>query len=180
MALKVHRNFKFKGIRWISGHMYKFHYRGYGTDPEPIVILLYKFSGTHPTTGRQWRFIQCINIAYLPRHIRHNFVMNWKIEMERSGGNTYLTWERLKRQYPMVAREDVCRRYFYSPNYYIMDPVYIPPDQWEKTAMISWWKDYSKKLRQNLVRRQKATSKRKTDRGGVVSRILGSIFGRRK
>ena len=180
MALKVQRKFRFKGLDWRSGEMYTFRYRAFGEDPEPIVILMYKFSGTHPRTGRQWRFIQALNISYLPRAVRKNFLINWQIEMEQNNGNVYVTWEKIKRQFPMVVKGDCIRRYFYSPNYYIDQPKYVPVENWEEMAISSWHKDFSKKLRMSLRRKYKSAMDKRRQRTDVVGRVLGMLFGKRK
>ena len=119
MALRVDRKFKFKKINWKSGHLYTFKYNAWQEDPEPLVILLYRFQGYHPKTGHEWRFIQAVNMNYVPRHIRKNFIINWKRTLERNNGNVFLTWEEVKAKYPGLVKSDCIGRYFYKQIYYI-------------------------------------------------------------
>jgi hypothetical protein len=179
MALSISKRFKFKKIWWKSGHFYTFRYSNYYEDPKPVVVLLYKFSGTHPNTGRQWRFIQCINLNYIQRNVRKNFVLNWKEELIRRNGNVFLTWETIKRRFPNVANSNAIRRYFYSPSYYIQDPEYIELDNVEDAVISSWHKDFSKKLKKAAIRKIKDAKALAKKRSGV-SKILGALFGGRR
>lgn len=176
MALKISKRFKFQKIWWKSGHFYTFRYSNYYEDPEPVIVLLYKFSGTHPSTGRQWRFIQCINLNYVPRDIRKKFVLTWKDELIRRNGNVSLTWENIKTRFPGIANSNAIRRYFYSPSYYIQKPKYIELDNVEDVVISSWHKDFSKKLKRAAIRKVKSARKLVKKRGGVSS-ILSSLFG---
>lgn len=182
MALRIDGKFKFKGIQWRSGHLYKFKYSNWYEDPEPMLILLYRFSGTHPNTKRQWRFIQGINMNYVPRHVRKNFAINWTTSLERNKGNVLLTWNEVKARFPGIEKSNAIRRYFYSPSYYIQNPEYIPIENMEDALVSSWHKDFSKKIKLSLTRKYRsATGKRKarTKESGIT-RILKSIFGRKK
>jgi len=182
MALKISGNFKFKGIRWRSGLLYTFRYSNWFEDPEPMTIVLYKITGIHPSTGHQWNLLQCINMNYVPRHIRKNFIINWKQTLERNNGNVLLTWDEIKAKFPGIAKSNAIRRYQLKPQYMISKPKAIPIDQMEETIVSSWHKDFSKKMKMSLTRKyrqaQKKRKKRTDDKG--ISKILSTIFGRGK
>ncbi len=182
MALKIEGKFKFKGVIWRSGHLYKFRYSNWYEDPEPLVILLYRFKGYHPKTQREWRFIQALNMNYVPRHIRRNFAINWTQTLERNNGNVLLTWDEIKMKFPGIAKSDAIRRYFYSPKYYIQDPKSIPIEKMEEALISSWHKDFSKKIKLSLTRKYRsaqAKRKKRTDDKGI-GKILKTIFGGKK
>lgn len=182
MALKIEGKFKFKNVIWKSGHLYKFRYSNWYSDPEPLAILLYRFKGYHPKTGRQWRFIQCINLNYVPRHIRRNFAINWINTLERNNGNVLLTWQEIKSKFPGIAKSDAIRRYFYSPNYYITKVQYIPIENMEEAIVSTWHRDFSKKIKMALTRKRKSAEKRRkqrTDDSGI-GKILKTIFPGKK
>jgi len=70
MALKIDYTFRHAGITFKSGHFYSFRYNAWRNDPKPLIILLYRITGIHPSTGHQWRLIQAINLNYIPRSHR--------------------------------------------------------------------------------------------------------------
>lgn len=148
MALVRKYKRKFKGVNLQSGHFYKFRYQAWENDPEPTVIFMYWFEGTHPRTGRQWRFIQAINFTYVPRTVRRRFVDEWKRQLEITK-NPKFTWEKVKVRYPQI--QHAVRRYFYSPNYYITKLDEIPFDQIDKAVISTWHKDFSKKIKSSLL-----------------------------
>ena len=110
--------------------------------------MMYAFSGTHPKTGRQWRFVQMINFTYLPRTMRRSFALEWVQVFERSNGNVKFTWDVVKRKYPFMKH--AIRRYFYSPNYYISKLKEVPFEDMEKVIVSTWSRDFSKKLKVSL------------------------------
>lgn len=181
MALKIDPKFKFKGVQWKSGHLYKFRYSNWYEDPEPMMILLYRFKGTHPKTKHEWRFIQGINMNYLPRHVRRNFAINWKQTLERNNGNVLLTWNEVKAKFPGIVKSDAIRRYFYKPAYYIQRPEYIPMDKMEEALISSWHKDFSKKMKMALTRKYRQATKKKNQRiDKGITKILKTIFGKKR
>lgn len=149
MALKVHKKMKFQGIEWKSGFIYTFKYSSWQNDPAPVIILMYAFSGTHPTTGHEWHFFQGINLNYINRAERRRFAQQWVQEMERSGNNVELSWTRVKDRYPTL--KGAVRRYFYNPRYYISHAIEIPIDQIEEVVVSTWTKDFSKKVKTSLA-----------------------------
>jgi len=171
MALRVSKKFKFKGITWKSGHVYRFKYNAWMVDPNPLIILLYKFSGTHPNTGRQWRFLQGINLNYVPRKIRRNFIKNWKEKLE-SSNDVYLTWTYVKSRYPAIVKSQAIRRYFYSPNYYITKVEEIPVENMEDVVIGSMAKDLSRKVKFSLTRKFKKTNKQPNQKKDFIGNIL--------
>lgn len=153
MAIRIQYTKRFNGVHWKSGHFYKFKYSAWANDPEPVILLMYSFSGIHPTTGHEWRFIQGINFTYLPRTQRKSFVNSWMREWERNNGNFQVTWNRLSAEYPMV--KDAVRRYFYKPSYYISKSMEIPMEDIENVVVGTWSKDFSKKVRTSLAKKMK-------------------------
>lgn len=164
--LRQHRTKNFKGITWKSGHIYKFRYQAWNNDPEPVIILLNSYSGTHPTSGNQWRFFQGINFTYIPRPQRRHFAERWSQEWEQTNGNVEMTWQRVVQQFPYL--KGAIRRYFYQPSYYISKAIEVPMEDMEQVIVSTWNKDFSKKLRTNLMdkfRRTKNNVKRGKDTG---------------
>jgi hypothetical protein len=153
MAIRVQYTKRFNGIQWKSGHFYKFKYQAWENDPEPVILLMYSFAGIHPNTGHEWRFIQGINFTYIPRTHRKAFVNRWMMEWEHTNGNFQLTWQRLSNDYPMV--KDAVRRYFYKPSYYITKAIEIPMEDIDSVVVGTWSKDFSKKVRTNLVQKMR-------------------------
>lgn len=149
MALRQHTTKRFKNILWKSGHIYKFKYQAWNNDPEPVIILINSYSGINPSTGHEWHFIQGINFTYIPRAQRRQFANTWIQEWERTRGNFNFTWERVLRDFPYL--KGAVRRYFYKPSYYIQNPIEVPMEDIDKVVVSTWSKDFSKKLRVNLV-----------------------------
>ena len=152
MALKIHYKKKSQGVTWKSGHMYKFKYTAYHNDPNPTYLHICSFSGYHPNTGRQWRFHQGINLAYLPRKERKQFVKDWADYFSKNK-NPKITWKALVRKYPYLR--EYTRRYFYSPSYYIKKPQEIKPEDWEKEVVQSLAKDFSSTIRKKIASKLK-------------------------
>lgn len=149
MALRVHFKKKIGGVPFQSGRVYNFHYRAWSNDPTPTIIFMYAFSGTHPNTGRQWRFIQGINFTYIPRPMRKAFAMDWVRGMQQSNGNVKFTYDMVKRRYPYL--KIATRRYFYSPAYYISKVKEVPFENMEEAIISTWSKDFSRKVRLALA-----------------------------
>jgi hypothetical protein len=160
MALTINYNKRFKGINWQSGHIYKFKYSPWAHDPEPVIILMYSFSGTHPRSGHEWHFFQGINFTYIPRKDRKKFAERWMQEWQKSNGNLKFTWGRVQQEFPYLKH--AVRRYFYKPNYYISKPIEVPMEDMDKVIISTWSKDFSKKLRSSLI------SKFKKAKAGVA------------
>ena len=139
-------------------------------DPIPTYLHMYAFSGTHPNTGRQFRFIQGINLTYVPRQMRKQFASEWVNTVSKSK-NLKFTYEKLKARFPYM--KIAIRRYFYSPKYYIKNLREIPLENMEKVIIGSWSKDFSKKAMIALVKKYKRGAKL------IKGRMLRSIFGRR-
>lgn len=127
-----------------SGRMYKFSYSGYQHDPAPLVLFLYYVDGTHPGTKRQWRFVQCINLNYVSRSYRKQFVEQWVTTLYTTR-DVRLTWNTIKRRYPELVF--AVRRYFYSPSYYIKGLRAIPLENVEQEVVGSLISDYSTRAR---------------------------------
>jgi hypothetical protein len=143
MAIKKWKRKRFEGIEWRSGHFYKFKYQAAQNDPEPHIIFMYAFSGTHPRTKRQWRFFQAINFSYIPRNVRQRFLNDWLVRIKRDPNNNF-TWNKVKAKYPWL--KIAVRRYFYSPGTYIINPEEIPFDDAQSIIVGTWKKDFSKKI----------------------------------
>ncbi len=175
MALTHDMTFRLNGITWQSGHVYTFRYGPWQHDPNPTLVLLHRTRGTHPNTGHQHRYITGINLSYIPRSHRRLFAMIWVQEYERTNGDTRLTWEMVKRRFPFLKYG--IRRYQYKPSYYIQNPVEVPFDQLESAIVDTWSKDFSKKLKIDLMKKyrfaKKNISKHKKNPFG---RFLNKIF----
>jgi len=144
MALKFKFNRRLHGVMLNSGRIYKFAYSAYQHDPTPLIIFLYWVEGTHPTTKRQWRFIQAINLNYISRSYRKQFVEQW-VNSLYTTRNVRITWSLLKSRWPELAF--ATRRYFYSPSYYIKGLRSIPLENVEKEVVGSLAADYSNRMR---------------------------------
>lgn len=168
MALQIHMSKNVNGVRWKSGHIYSFSYTAWTQDPTPTVIYMYSFSGTHPTTGREWRFHQCINFSYLPRPVRRQFAQVWLREWQRNNGNMEFTWNRVLQEFPQM--KDAVRRYFYTPSTYITKAMEIPLEDMEDVIVSTWSKDFSKKVKASVINKYKQAMKKS---GGFLSGFFG-------
>ena len=156
---------RFEGLEWKSGNFYRFKYKAAENDRKPHIIFMYAFSGTHPNTGRQWRFFQAINFTYIPRQVRRRFMKTY-LELKAKHPNMDFVWDDVKRKYPWL--KIATRRYFYTPGTYIINPKEIPLDQAEDIIISTWAKDFSKqtiiklrsKIRKSLEKRGKARKKK--------------------
>ena len=134
-------------------------------DPIPTYIHMYSFSGRHPNTGRQWRFLQGINLNYIPRSDRKRFVNQWVKVFEKSKGNILFTYKMAKRFFPYM--DIAIRRYFYSPAYYIKNLKEVPVEDYQKIVIGSWHKDFSKTAYFQLIKKYKS-AKRFMSLGGRI------------
>lgn len=170
MAIRRVYKKRFKGVNMQSGLFYTFRYRAWANDPKPTIILMYALEGTNQRTGHQWRFFQGINFTYIPRSVRKRFIDDWiRIVQNTSPVNLRFSWELVKRKYPWL--KVAVRRYFFKPNTYINDLKQIPLDEVERYVVSTWHKDFSKKVKTELInkfrrvfmRRNKKEKKRKRD-----------------
>ncbi len=174
MALRKVYKKKSHNVTWQSGHVYTFKYNAWENDPEPLIILMYAFEGTHPKTGRQWRFFQAINLSYVPRNVRKQFANTWIREFERSNGNVRFTYLKMKRRYPGLLQ--AVRRYMYTPKARIQKPREIPFTEFQKALNISFAKDFSRKARSIFKKLKKGKLfQRKKTKGKKRPRSLRKI-----
>lgn len=157
MALRTDLDFRMNGIRWRSGHIYNFRYSSWQHDPNPTIILMYRIRGIHPNTGHQWRLIQGINFSYIPRSYRKQFAINWLETFAASNGNAEFTYSMVKRQYPWL--QIGVRRYLTKPSYYIQNPEEVPPESMEDAIVDTWSKDFSKKVKIDLMKKYRKVKK---------------------
>jgi len=162
MALKISYKKKLSGVTLSSGHVYIFKYSAWNEDPTPTYLHICSFSGTHPNTGRQWRFIQGVNLTYIPRGQRKQFAKEWVAVFKRTNGNVRFTYNMLKSHYPYM--DIAIRRYFYSPSYYIKNLKEVPEADLEKVIASSWHKDFSKKAMVSLVSKFRSAFKKSKKR----------------
>jgi hypothetical protein len=148
MAIRRLMKKRFKGVDVKSGHIYTFKYQAWQNDPHPTVVMMYALDGTHPRTGHQWRFFQGINMTYVPRATRRQFIREWTRTLQ-STRSVKFTWEKVQRKWPYL--QHAVRRYFFKPNYYIKDIKEIPFDDIEKVVVSTWSKDFSKKVKTSLI-----------------------------
>ena len=161
MALKRLYKKKLDKTTWKSGHIYTFKYNAWENDPEPVIIFMYAFEGTHPRTGNQWRFIQGINFTYVPRGIRKQFAKVWIKEYNRVK-NIRFTYQKMKRRYPGLKH--ATRRYMYQPKARIKKSKEIPFEDWEAAIKSTIRKDFSKKVKSSLVNKFRAVMGRRKKR----------------
>ncbi len=179
MALQIDYTFNKNGIVWQSGHFYSFRYQAWQNDPKPLIILLYRIRGIHPTTGHQWRLMQGINLNYIPRSHRRIFINQWTWHYKQHNGNIRFTYEDMKRQYPYL-RYGV-RRYMTKPDYYVINPVEIDIDHIEEAVLSTYDKDFSRKVAQEVVNKynrvmQRTKEQNQKTRKGLFGGIFRSIF----
>jgi hypothetical protein len=74
MALIITYKKKSHGITWKSGHIFSFKYTPFQNDNKPLIIVLNIIEGIHPNTGHQHRYIQGLNLHYVPRKDRKRFI----------------------------------------------------------------------------------------------------------
>lgn len=142
---------KFKGVVLKSGYVYSFRYSPWTADPNPTIILMYALEGTNPNTGHQWRFLQGVNLSYLPRSMRKVFAREWVNVFQRTNGNVIFTYEIMQRRFPYMSH--AIRRYFTKPNYYISDLREIPFENMEEAIVSTWSKDFSRKIKISLLQK---------------------------
>ena len=156
-------------VRMKSGHFYKFRYRPYERDPNPVIIFMHSIEGIHPNSGHQWRILQAINFSYVPRSFRKRFLGIWMKEMERPG-NIKFHWQKVLAQYPYIKTG--IRRYFYTPTTYISKMEEIPDEKIHKEVVKGLIQDFSKKvtiglrgrfakMRQEREKKRKAKEKKR-------------------
>lgn len=158
MALQRHYTFRQNNITWRSGHFYQFRYQAWANDPRPMIILFYRITGINPNTGHQWRLIQGINLNYIPRSHRRLFVNQWQHYLDTNNGNIKFTYDDMKRRYPWLRYG--IRRYLTKPSYYIKDAINIPIENIEEAVLSTYNKDFSRKLKQELVSKYRKTMDR--------------------
>jgi hypothetical protein len=177
MALKIDYTFNFNNVRWQSGHFYSFRYRAWSNDPKPLIVLFYRITGIHPNTSHQWRLIQGINLSYLPRSHRRLFVNQWIQHYEQNNGEIRFTYKDMQRRFPWLRFG--IRRYLVKPNYYIQNPVEIDFDNVEEAVLSTYDKDFSKKVKQELVDKYRRVMTRTKEHNQKTNRGLfggGNIF----
>ncbi len=162
MAIRRLYKKKVANVTWKSGHIYSFKYNAWENDPEPVIIFMYAFEGTHPRTGHQWRFIQGINFTYIPRGIRKTFARTWIKEYKRTNGHTRFTYQKMKRRYPGLKH--ATRRYMYKPASRITKAKEIDFLEWHAAIQSTIRKDFSKKIKASLVNKFRSVMSRRKKR----------------
>ena len=135
-------SFKVKeGMVWFaSGHFYNFYYKKWANDPIPTVVMLNWVHGTHPNTGHQHNYIQCINLSYIPRNYRKRFVEMWLPTLQRNNGNVHMTWRMVLSKWPFM--KFAIRRYIVK-QHYILYAREITADKVMDEVVSTWTRDYS-------------------------------------
>ncbi len=152
MGIKLTMKWRSHGILWKSGHFYNFRYNAFRQDPNPTIILMYKVYGIHSNTGHQHRYIQAVNLNYIPRNQRKIFVKIWQQEMDKNKGNVEFTYQSVQFRFPYM--EYAIRRYMLKPIYRIQKPKEIPPENLEDMVVSTWSQDFSKKLTMDLAQKK--------------------------
>ena len=163
MAIRLRGKRRSHGIVWKTGEIYTFRYQSWENDPQPTIILMYGVEGNHPRTGHQHRYYQGVNLSYIPRGDRRKFVSEWqKIHMDNNG-NVEFTWDLVQNRYPYL--KNAVRRYFFKPSYYIQNATHISMENAEEAVISTWSKDFSKKVRVELVRKFRSLMGRRKSKG---------------
>ena len=147
MALKILMKTKHNGVLLKSGYFYTFKYTAYQEDPRPMIIFINAIKGIHPKTGHQWRLIQGINLNYIPRKDRKQFINIWEKNIEK-GKTVKFTWNIVQSRFPYLKL--ALRRYMLLPKYYIRGLKAIDVGDLEKEIVRSWSKDFSMTLKRKL------------------------------
>jgi hypothetical protein len=134
----------------MNGHCYKFRYVNYQYDPFPVIFFINAIKGTHPTSGNKWSLIQGVNLNYLSRNIRRQFIKEWQDSMTRHPNHFYLTWNMITHKFSRFGFEVAIRRYLLTPNSLMRKLEKVSPDKMENEILRSLHKDYSM-----LIQRQK-------------------------
>jgi len=132
---------------------------------------MYKIQGIHPKTGHQHRYIQAINLNYIPRQQRKAFTTLWLKEMEKNKGDVEFTWDSVQFRFPYL--DTAVRRYMIKPVYRIQGAQYIPPENVEDVVVSTWGKDFSKKLDMDLA----AKKARSLGRGEALKKKYKKKWG---
>lgn len=129
VAVRIFRTTNLCGTQLVSGRFYLFKYANFKVDPYPLILYMNSHYGVYPNTGHLHRYIQGINIHYLPKHLRLPFYEKWtKLNRnERWTKKNFQTfYSHLIKDIPNI---DFCiRRYFYRPNEYITSLVPMHQD----------------------------------------------------
>ncbi len=139
-----------------SGHIYSFRYRAFENDPNPTVLCLYAIKGINPNTGHRWNLLQALNLNYVARQDRRNFLHTWMGILERNHGNIRLTWETILRRYPYLAI--ACRRYLLDRTMF-RELKEIPLEDIESVVVSTWARDYSRQAQMALLKKYKKANK---------------------
>lgn len=151
-----------------SGHIFSFRYKNFEHDPTPTILCLYALKGRNPRTNHMWNLVQGINLNYIPRHYRKQFLQTWMPLLEKNHGNIQLTWGQILRRFPYLAV--ACRRYLLDRRVFL-DLKEIPLEDIEAIVVSTWAKDYSKQVqRALLVKYRKAN---KYLRSVITSSMMG-------
>jgi len=161
------RNFTFK-----SGHIYKFKYRGFQNDPEPLIFLLYGVKGQHPKTGRFHQYLLAINLSYINRNSRKHFVKHWVTKLVNTRGNVPTTYKSAVTQFPyMIA---AVRRYLLD--IHLIDEIReIPLEMIGEEVVGTMFKDFSKQAILEMTKNWRGESNATKMKALEVS--MGKDFG---
>lgn len=148
--LKVSYTYKHGGVTMKTGEFYTFKYTGFENDPAPHIIFINKVEGIHPKTKHEHRYIQAINVNYLPREERKRFVDDW-LKIFKKTKNVKFTWDMVKNKYPYLKVG--IRRYFWKPPYYISKLEYLDTEKKIYSIIVgNWAKDFGKAIRSKLAK----------------------------
>lgn len=168
--LKPLWRYKSHRVTWKSGSIYTFRYSNFQHDPQPTFLFMNAYNGIHPNTGHQHRYIQGINLSYVPRSMRKKFVKDFIRYMKNKSLTPQISRELIKRKYPYL--QHAIRRYFFKPSYYITKVQEIPLDELESVVVSTWSKDFSKKVLRTLGNKLSNIMKTRKKTGGFMGRIF--------
>ena len=104
--LKVSYTHKHGGVTMKTGEFYTFQYQGFERDPAPHIIFINKVEGIHPKTKHEHRYIQAINVNYLPREERKRF--RALIRKYKKQGETDKLKASLEQYYNLAVLVTIC------------------------------------------------------------------------
>jgi len=185
MTIRRLKEKRYKGVLLKSGRFYKFRYKPYQNDPKPTIIFMHWFAGSHPNTGREWRFFQGINFTYIPRAVRKRFIKLW-MDRLKTNPNEPFPYRKVKAKYPWL--KIAVRRYQYSPNTYINNLEEIPLSEVPDVVISTWKKDFSKKIvtaikskfKKVFNKRQERKEKKRKEKLQIQKRIKEAQDKRRR
>jgi hypothetical protein len=150
--------------------------------------MLYGVKGQHPKTGHIHNYLLAINLSYINRNNRRQFVKQWVNTLIRTKGNIPLTYKGIVEQFPFMAA--AVRKYLLSRSD-LFEIREIPLEMIGEVVVGTMYKDFSKQAILEMIanwKGEKSKTKMKAlsialseDYGGRIpdlgTKFLGRLFG---